>query len=119
MFKKTESVQDFKALWSKLPVLGEQISFSNILIEAKLIKDNVIFWEEVSWTQVLSKKAQSFLAKSPTFIGTVGGINFYENPILGDESPLIYIGQDRKVRVSDFHDFPSLDEVREVGLLHG
>lgn len=54
----------------------------------------------------LSDKAKAFLAKSPTHIGTVSGRAYYEHPTLGDESPLIEITPEGKVRVSEWYDLP-------------
>lgn len=44
-----------------------------------------------------SDKAKAFLAKQPTFIGTVSGYDFYEHPEMGDESPLLVVTPDGKV----------------------
>lgn len=59
----------------------------------------------------LSVLAKSFLAKQPTLIGVVAGISFYEHPFYGDESPLICITRNGKVKKTDFWELPTIDEV--------
>jgi len=60
----------------------------------------------------LSDKARAFLAKNPTHIGTVLGVDYFEHPTLGDEAPLVMIGTDGKVRHSDHWDLPTAEELR-------
>jgi hypothetical protein len=60
----------------------------------------------------LSDKARAFLAKNPTHIGTVLGVDYFEHPTLGDEAPLVMIGPDGKVRHSDHWDLPTVEELR-------
>jgi hypothetical protein len=48
-----------------------------------------------------------------TFIGVVAGVPFYESPIYGDESPLLYITKDGRVKRSGFWDMPNLTEIME------
>lgn len=60
----------------------------------------------------LSDKARAFLAKKPTLIGRVAGIAFYEHPELGDESPLIAILKDGRVKRSPYWDMPDAIEVK-------
>lgn len=49
----------------------------------------------------------------PTKVGTVNGVAFYENPVHGDEAPLmVYI--DGEYRESHFWDLPSPGEVDSV-----
>jgi hypothetical protein len=57
-------------------------------------------------TKQLSDKAKAFLARKPTFIGTVNGIDYYEHPIYGDENPLVLIDRDGKVRDSAHWELP-------------
>jgi hypothetical protein len=59
----------------------------------------------------LSDKARAFLAKGPYYIGTVAGHTFYEHPTYGDESPLVMVTPDGKVKVSAFWDMPSREEL--------
>ena len=61
----------------------------------------------------LSEKAKAFINQTPkpTFIGRVGDYDFYEDPINGDEAPLIEIGPDGKVKRSDFWETPDIDEL--------
>lgn len=119
MFSKTESVEEFKSLWGSFPVVGTQVTFGRILIEAKSIgSDGMVKWEEQSFDALLSDKAQAFIAKSPTHLATVAGLNFYEDPTLGDESALLYISKDGKIKRSDFWEVPSLDDVQDAGLLN-
>jgi hypothetical protein len=59
----------------------------------------------------LTDKARAFLAKDPTHIGTVLGVDYFEHPTLGDESPLIEIGADGKLKLSDWWELPSVNEV--------
>lgn len=51
------------------------------------------------------------LTKVATHIGTVCGVPFYEHPTLGDESPLIYITEDGRAKVSDFWELPCIEEL--------
>jgi hypothetical protein len=59
----------------------------------------------------LSDKAKAFLAKGPYYIGIVAGHTFYEHPTYGDESPLVMITPEGKVKVSTFWDMPSREEL--------
>ena len=61
----------------------------------------------------LSDKAKAFLDRKPTYIGTVSGYRFYEHPTLGDESPLVMITLEGKVRVSTFWELPDAFEIIE------
>lgn len=36
-----------------------------------------------------TKAAEAFMSRKPTFIGRVNGIDLYEHPVYGDESPLV------------------------------
>ena len=58
-----------------------------------------------------SDKAKKFLAKNPTLLGRVMDWNFYEDPIRGDEAPLIAITPEGTVRRTDFWEVPSIDEM--------
>lgn len=61
----------------------------------------------------LTDNAKAFLAKNPTLIGEVSGVEYYDHPELGDESPLIAILPDgRKVR-SPFWELPCSEESEE------
>ncbi len=53
------------------------------------------------------------LGDNPTLIGTVDGIDFYEHPRLGDESPLIaIIGE--TCGLCSFYELPNLHELRDA-----
>lgn len=54
--------------------------------------------------------ALNFLAKEPTLIGVVQGHAFYEHPTRGDESPLIAITHNGKLKRTDFWDLPTREE---------
>lgn len=54
-----------------------------------------------------SANAVKFLAKNPTFIGSVKGFDFYEHPELGDEVPLLVITPQGLVKYSEFFELPS------------
>ncbi|UYA99004.1 hypothetical protein P9A54_gp19 [Xanthomonas phage vB_Xar_IVIA-DoCa10] len=45
-----------------------------------------------------TEKAIAFLAKNPTYFGTVAGVDLYEHPTLGDESPIMAITADGRVK---------------------
>lgn len=62
-------------------------------------------------TATLSDKARTFLAKKPTLIGCVAGHRFYEHPTYGDESPLIMITPDGKVKRSDHWELPAIEDL--------
>jgi hypothetical protein len=49
------------------------------------------------------------LAATATLIGTVNGIPFYESPTMGDESPLLMINEEGKVKRTSFWELPTLD----------
>lgn len=51
------------------------------------------------------------VAKEATLIGSVCGVPFYEHPVHGDESPLLYITKDGRVKLSDFWEMPTVDEL--------
>jgi len=53
------------------------------------------------------------LFKKAELIGVVGGISFYENPLRGDEAPLMATDGDRYVIDSDFWDLPGFNEVMD------
>lgn len=59
----------------------------------------------------LSDKAKTFLANKPYLMGVVAGHKFYEHPTRGDESPLLVIGPDGKLKLSDHWEVPSWDEL--------
>ena len=48
----------------------------------------------------LSEKAQRFLTKKPTKIGTVQGYSYYECPIHGDETYMKVITPEGKLKTS-------------------
>ena len=59
----------------------------------------------------LSDKAKAFLAKNPERIGAIAGHTFYEHPIYGDESPLMVITPEGKIKRSEFWELPTLEEL--------
>ena len=58
-------------------------------------------------------KARAFIAKNPTFIGSVNGVDLYEHPEHGDESPLVAITPSGRVRPTDCWELP--DALSEEG----
>lgn len=52
-------------------------------------------------------KAKAFLAKNPTFLGRVHGVDLYEHPTIGDESPCVAITADGRVKSTDHWEVPS------------
>lgn len=54
-----------------------------------------------------TEKAIAFLAKNPTLLGTVHGVDLYEHPELGDESPLVAITADGRLKKTDHWEVPS------------
>ena len=61
-----------------------------------------------------SDKAKKITAKA-TLIGIVAGVPFYESPIYGDESPLLYITKDGRIKISDYWELPEYDELMDFG----
>ena len=59
----------------------------------------------------LSDKAKTFLATKPYCVGAVAAHKFYEHPTRGDESPLLVIGPDGKLKLSDHWELPSVEEL--------
>ena len=59
------------------------------------------------------------VATTATLVGSVAGCPFYEHPTQGDESPLLYITKDGRVKLSDFWDLPSYDELPVNALFSG
>lgn len=55
-------------------------------------------------------KAKKFLAKGPTHLGTVRGVDLYEHPELGDESPLMAVTADGRVKRTDHWEVPSFED---------
>jgi hypothetical protein len=55
------------------------------------------------------------IASSATLIGVVAGVPFYESPAYGDESPLLYITKDGRVKISDYWELPDYDELMDFG----
>lgn len=61
-----------------------------------------------------TNKARAFLSKNPTLIGRVHGVDLYEHPTLGDESPLIAITADGRVKRTDHWELPTYDEGEDL-----
>ena len=53
----------------------------------------------------VTEKAK-LLVKIATRVGTVDGVTFYENPAMGDESPLLYINFEGKVKKTHDWELP-------------
>lgn len=53
------------------------------------------------------------ITESPTLIGTVAGISFYEHPTYGDEHPLIY-KRGGEWLSSDWYELPTHSEAEEL-----
>ena len=58
--------------------------------------------------------AREFLEKNPTHIATVLGVDLYEHPEYGDESPLVAITSDGRKCKTDLWDVPSIEEMRSA-----
>ena len=56
-----------------------------------------------------TEKARKFLAKNPTKIGSVLDFHFFEHPTNGDESTLVMIMPDGRVKLSDFWELPTME----------
>jgi len=67
--------------------------------------------------QASTEKAKAFLAKNPTFLGRVHGVDLYESPTRGDESPLIAITADGRVKKTDHWEVPSFFEGLDLAYL--
>ena len=61
--------------------------------------------------KTLSPKAQKFMDRKPTRIGTVAGVRFYEHPELGDEGFLIVITRRGTIAVSNFWELPEVEDL--------
>jgi len=62
-------------------------------------------------TRKVSK--EKLMNQNPTLIGRVEGIEFFEHPALGDESPLIAVTKDY-CGVTEFYELPTRDEVEQA-----
>lgn len=58
-----------------------------------------------------TEAAIKFLEKGPTFIGRVLDTDYYEHPEYGDESPLVEVTKDGRVRHSEFWELPAIAEL--------
>ena len=64
-------------------------------------------------------KARAFIAKNPTFIGRVNGVDLYEHPTNGDESPLVAVTATGRLRPTDYWELPdelTAEDIAEAGL---
>lgn len=59
------------------------------------------------------------IAENATFIGNVGGVPFYKHPTLGGDCPLLYITKDGRIKVSDFYELPSFDDLPVNAIYEG
>lgn len=62
-------------------------------------------------------KAKAFLAKNPTHLGTVRGVDLYEHPTLGDETTLVAITADGRVKSTDHWEVPSFEDGADLAAL--
>jgi len=62
-------------------------------------------------------KAKAFLAKNPTFLGRVHGVDLYEHPTKGDESPCVAITADGRVKRTDHWEVPSAADGEDLKTL--
>lgn len=62
-------------------------------------------------------KAKAFLAKNPTLIGRVHGVDLYESPTMGDESPLIAVTPMGRLKRTEHWELPSRDEADDLRAL--
>lgn len=62
-------------------------------------------------------KAKAFLAKNPTHLGRVHGVDLYEHPELGDESPVMAITADGRVKRTDHWEVPSAADGEDLKTL--
>jgi len=70
--------------------------------------------EDNDMNKPTTEKAIAFLAKKPTFIGRVHGVDLYEDPIRGDEAPMLAITSDGRVKRTDHWELPSADEADDL-----
>tara|TARA_R110000744_G_scaffold308468_1_gene416537 strand:- start:1417 stop:1626 length:210 start_codon:yes stop_codon:yes gene_type:complete len=56
--------------------------------------------------------------ETATLIGIVAGVKYYENPILGDEAPLM-IKIDGRLRGTEYWELSDIDEDRQLGRTNG
>jgi len=103
MFSKQEKIETYQKIWGRMPIIGEQITFGKSLIEAKKIEDGVIYWEEVTWDELLSDKAQDFLSGRPKHYFSIDGIHYYHPP---SGEYLAYISKEKKLKKSTEHKVP-------------
>lgn len=54
-----------------------------------------------------TEKAIAFMAQNPTHLGRVHGVDLYEHPTRGDESPIYAITKDGKVKKTSHWEVPS------------
>lgn len=59
----------------------------------------------------LTENAKAFLAMEPALMGQVAGVYFYEHPVHGDESPMMMITREGKLKTSCWFEMPSYEEV--------
>lgn len=64
-----------------------------------------------------TENASAFLAKNPTFLARVHGVDLYEHPELGDESPLIAITADGRKKRTEHWEVPSQDDGADLKTL--
>lgn len=57
-----------------------------------------------------TEKATAFIAKNPTLICTVHGVDLYEHPSFGDESPLYAITKDGRLKRTEYWETPDAME---------
>lgn len=72
---------------------------------------------ETAVNKPTTDNAKKFLAKDPTLLGRVHGVDLYEHPTLGDESPLMAITADGRVKRTDHWEVPSAADGEDLKTL--
>lgn len=63
-----------------------------------------------------TEQTAKFLALNPTLIGTVLGVQFFEHPTYGDESPLLAMNKSGLLVDTGYYELPSFHEVADLEL---
>ena len=58
--------------------------------------------------------ATAFLAKGPTLLARVNGVDLYEHPTQGDEAPLYAITADGRVKRTAYWEVPSAMDATDL-----
>lgn len=54
-----------------------------------------------------TEKAIAFMAKNPTYLGTVHGVDLYEHPTLGDETVVYGLTKEGKIKKTSHWEVPT------------